>query len=90
MAGYHALLLPPQPIQEIDVDTYEGKMAIKFNEAWGLAWNNVRSAHRHQKVYYDKQSRPPRFNIGERECWCTCLQLRKQKRVNLLDFFTAL
>ena len=52
-------------IQEIYVDIYEGEMAITFNEAWDLAQNNIRSAQRHQNVYYDKQSSPLRFNIGE-------------------------
>ena len=51
-------------IQEIDVDTYKGEMALEFNEAWGLAKDNIRSAQRQQKAYYDRQSRPPRFNIG--------------------------
>ena len=41
-------------------------MALKFNEAQGLAQDNIRSAQRQQKAYNDRQSRPPRFNIGER------------------------
>ena len=42
--------------QEIDVDTYKGEMAIKFNEAWDLAQNNIKRAQKHQKPYYNKQS----------------------------------
>ena len=41
-------------------------MALKFDEAWGLAQDNIRTAQRQQKAYYDRQSRPPRFNIGDR------------------------
>ena len=41
-------------------------MAIKFNEAWDLAQNNIKRAQRHQKAYYDKQSKPPRFKVGDR------------------------
>ena len=52
--------------QEIDVDTYKGEIAIKFNEAWDLAQNNIKRAQRHQKAYYDKQSKPPRFKVGDR------------------------
>ena len=52
--------------QEIDVDTYKGEMAIKFDEAWGLAQNNIKRAQKHQKAYYDKQSKPPRFKVGDR------------------------
>ena len=52
--------------QEIDVDTYKGEMALKFDEAWGLAQENIRTAQRQQKAYYDRQSRPPSFNIGDR------------------------
>ena len=52
--------------QKIDVDTYKGEMALKLNEAWGLAQDNIRSAQRQQKAYYDRQSRSPRFNIGDR------------------------
>ena len=52
--------------QEIDVDTYKGEMAIKFNEVWDLAQNNIKRAQRHQKAYYDKQSKPPRFKVGDR------------------------
>ena len=33
-------------IQEINVDTYKGEMALKFNETWGLAQDNIRSAQR--------------------------------------------
>ena len=52
--------------QEIDVDIYKGEMAIKFNEAWDLAQNNIKRAQKHQKAYYDKQSKPPRFKVGDR------------------------
>ena len=52
--------------QEIDVNTYKGEMAIKFDEAWDLAQNNIKRAQRHQKAYYDKQSKPPRFKVGDR------------------------
>ena len=52
--------------QEIDVDTYKGEMAINFDEAWDLAQNNIKRAQRHQKAYYDKHSKPPRFKVGDR------------------------
>ena len=52
--------------QEIDVDTCKGEMAIKFNIAWDLAQNNIKRAQKHQKAYYDKQSKPPRFKVGDR------------------------
>ena len=52
--------------QKIDVDTYKGEMAIKFNEAWDLAQNNIKRAQKHQKAYYDKQSKLPRFKVGDR------------------------
>ena len=80
--------------QEIDVDKYKGEMAIKFNEAWDLAQNNIKGEfqnlgefkgefhkitsrvnsitwvnsipQRHQKAYYDKKSKPPRFTVGNR------------------------
>ena len=41
-------------------------MAIKFNETWDLAQNNIKRALRHQKAYYDRQSKPPRSKIRER------------------------
>ena len=52
--------------QKIDVDTYKGEMAIKFNKAWDLAQNNIKRAQKHQKAYYDKQSKLPRFKVGDR------------------------
>ena len=52
--------------QEIDVDTYKGEVAIKFNKAWDLAQNNIKRAQKRQKAYYDKQSKPPRFKVGDR------------------------
>ena len=58
--------------QEIDVDTYKGEMAIKFNETWDLAQNNIKRAQKHQKAYYDKQSKLK----SEIKYLCTCLQLR--------------
>ena len=38
-------------IQQIDIDTYNEEMGIKFNEAWGLAQNNIRLTQRHEKAY---------------------------------------
>ena len=35
-------------------------------EVWDLAQNNIKRAQRHQKAYYDKQSKPPRFKVGDR------------------------
>ena len=52
--------------QKIDVDTYKGEMAINFNEAWDLAQNNIKRAQKHQKAYYNKQSKPPRFKVRDR------------------------
>ena len=52
--------------QEIDANTYKGELAIKFNEIWDLTQNNIKRAQRHQKAYYDKQSKPPRFKVGDR------------------------
>ena len=71
--------------QEIDVDTYKGEMAIKFNETWDLAQNNIKRAQRHQKAYYDKQSKLK----SEIKYLCTCLQLRQQRPISLLDPFMA-
>ena len=36
--------------QERDIDTYKEKVAIKFNEAWSLAHNNIRLAQRYVSV----------------------------------------
>ena len=52
--------------QEVDVDTYKGEMTVKMNEAWELARSSIKKAQRTQKNYYDQQSKPPKFKVGDR------------------------
>ena len=52
--------------QEVDVDTYKGEIAVKMDEAWELARNNIKKAQRSQKIYYDQQSKPSKFKVGDR------------------------
>ena len=53
--------------------SYKGEMAIKFNEAWDLAQDNIKRAQDNikraqklQKAYYDKQPKLPRFKVRDR------------------------
>ena len=75
--------------QEIDVDTYKGEMAIKFDEACDLAQNNIKRAQRHQKAYYDTNNQSHPDLKSEIEYLCTCSQLRQQRTISLLDPFMA-
>ncbi|XP_065905553.1 uncharacterized protein [Dysidea avara] len=52
--------------QEVDVDTYKGEIAVKMDEVWELAKNNIKKAQRSQKFYYDQQSKPSKFKVGDR------------------------
>ena len=49
------------------MDTYKGEVAFNFSEAWKLAGANIiRKAQQHQKKQYDRKTRLPRFEIGDR------------------------
>ena len=51
---------------ETNLDTYKGEVAFKFSEAWKLARNNIKKAQQHQKQQYDRKTRLPRFEVGDR------------------------
>ena len=50
----------------IDVDTYKGVVAFKLSEAWKLARDNIKKAQQYQKKQYNRKTRLPRFEVGDR------------------------
>ena len=52
--------------EEVDIDNYKNEISIKLAEAWKLARRNNKTAQGNQKLQYDRNSKPPKFRVGDR------------------------
>ena len=52
--------------EEVDIDNYKNEISIKLAEAWELAKRNNKTAQCNQKLQYDRNSKPPKFRVGDR------------------------
>ena len=52
--------------EEVDLDSYKGELVWGLTEAWELARKQVKKAQSAQKKCYDRRSREPNFQVGER------------------------
>ena len=50
----------------IDVDDYKTAMTIALSEAWKTAQENIKSAQKKQKRYYDRHSKESQYQVGDR------------------------
>ena len=56
----------PSTRQFIDLDTYKGEVAARFQNAWEVAQAHVKKAQKRQKTAYDRQAKTPTYQAGER------------------------
>jgi len=56
----------PSTRQFIDLDTYKGEVAARFQNAWEVAQAHVKKAQKRQKTAYDRQAKTPTYQVGER------------------------
>ena len=50
----------------MDLESYKGELVWGLTEAWELARKQVKKAQGAQKKCYDRRSREPNFQVGER------------------------
>jgi len=51
--------------QFIDLNTYKGEVAARFQNAWEVAQAHVQKVQKHQKTAYDCQAKTPNYQLGE-------------------------
>ena len=59
-------LEPEKKREEVNLKTYKGELISGLGEAWSLAQKQVCKAQKAQKKYYDRQTKEPQFQEGER------------------------
>ena len=52
--------------EEVDMDNYKNEVSIKLAEVWESAKRNNKTAQSNQKLQYDRNSKPPKFRVGDR------------------------
>ena len=61
-----AALSPPPQRYPLDATDYRTEFTTHMSDAWELAQGNIKKAQKHQKKYYDQQSRTIDFSPGDR------------------------
>ena len=56
----------PRTCYQVDLDDYKTDLVTNLTEAWQLARQNIKQAQRKQKQQYDRHSKIPKFQVGER------------------------
>ena len=60
-----ALSQPLTPYM-VDLDDYRTSLVTGLTESWKLAKQNIASAQKRQKKFYDRSSKAPKYQIGDR------------------------
>ena len=62
-----ALGLEREPTrQDVDLCTYSTEVTQRLQKAWDLAQASVKDAQQKQKFFYDRNTKPPHFCVGQR------------------------
>ena len=59
-------IYPEKAGRHLDLKEYGTELASHMAEAWELTRQCIRKAQKKQKANYDKRSRPPNFQVGDR------------------------
>ena len=61
-----AALCAPINRRYVEIDDYKSELVAGLSEAWELARTHVQQAQRRQKKSYDRRSRDPLYQVGDR------------------------
>lgn len=56
----------PRTVYQIDFPDYCSEVVAHLSEVWALAHQYIKKAQSKQKAQYDKRSRAPKTNVGDR------------------------
>ena len=51
---------------QVDLDDYKLELTDSLTQAWKLAQSQIKKAQKHQKLYYDRHAKTPKFCVGDR------------------------
>ena len=67
---------PRQPVEEalscptspylVDLDDYKSELVRGLSDTWNIAKEHIQSAQNHQKVTYDRHTKQPCYQVGDR------------------------